>query len=75
MLYMVVRFIYYVLIETANTKRKTIMNNMTITIATDDGFDNYFKIEFKDKDFMRVVDAIDDVTMDNVYNNPLWKVV
>lgn len=52
------------------------MNNMTITLDTKKaGEQAYFKIEFKHDDFMSVVDMIDTVTIDNVFNQELFKVV
>ncbi len=51
------------------------MNTMTVTVDQDNGVQAYFKIEFKNQDFMAVVDSIDNLNMVNVFNNPLWKVI
>jgi len=49
--------------------------DMTITISMTGGEMAYFKIEFLKSDFMAVVDAIADATLENVYSNPLWRVI
>ena len=52
------------------------MNNMTITLDTKKaGEQAVFKIEFKNEDFMSVVDMVDTVTIENVFNQNLFKVI
>jgi hypothetical protein len=52
------------------------MNNMTITLDTKKAGElAVFKIEFKNEDFMKVVDMIDTVTIGNVFNQSLFTVV
>ena len=49
---------------------------MTITLDTNKAGElAVFKIEFKHEDFIRVVDMIDTVTIENVFNQDLFKVV
>ena len=47
---------------------------MTITLDTKAGEQAVFTIEFKNADFMSVVDMIDTVTIDNVFNQKLFTV-
>ena len=48
---------------------------MTITLSTKkSGEQAVFTIEFKNEDFMNVVDMIDTVTIDNVFNQSLFTV-
>ena len=49
-------------------------NTMNITVDTKNNEVAVFTIEFKKDDFMKVVDAIENVTMENVFNNSLWNV-
>lgn len=51
------------------------MNTLTVTVDLNDGSQAFFKIEFKNEDFMKVVDSVDGLTLENVYTNPLWKVI
>ena len=49
---------------------------MTITLDTKKAGElAVFKIEFNNADFMNVVDMIDTVTIDNVFNQDLFKVI
>lgn len=63
------------LIGTETNQREENMNTMTITLETGEGELAVFTIEFKNSDFMNVVDSIDDVTIDNVFNQDLFKVI
>lgn len=50
------------------------MNTLNITIDTDSGKMAVFTIEFKNEDFLKVVDEVEFATLENVYSNPLWTV-
>jgi hypothetical protein len=51
------------------------MNTMNVTIDSKDGFADVFTIEFKSSDFMVVVDAIDNLTIEKLHSSDLWKVI
>ena len=48
---------------------------MTITLDIKEGEQAYFKIQFKNSDFMAVVDSLDNVTMKNVFSQKLFTVI
>ena len=50
------------------------MNTMNITVSLEEGEQAIFTIEFKNSDFMKVVDSIGELTLESVYENPLWTV-
>lgn len=51
------------------------MNTMTVTVDQNEGRQLYFTIEFKNEDFMKVVDSIGELTVKSVYGSKLWKVI
>ena len=51
------------------------MNTMTITLDAPKGEQAVFKIQFKNEDFLKVVDMVDSVTIGNVFNQELFKVI
>ena len=48
---------------------------MTVTIPQNGGEMLYYTIEFKKSDFMAVVEEVGELTTENVFTNPLWKVL
>ncbi len=49
---------------------------MTITLPTKKaGEVAYFTIEFLKADFLKVIDAVEEATLENVTNNNLWRVI
>ena len=64
--------------QSRNNQSKTganLMTKLTITIKTGKNEAKFFFIEFKVADFDQVVEAVANVTLETVYNNPLWKVL
>ena len=51
------------------------MKTMTITLNIEAGEQAFFKIQFKNSDFMAVLDILDDVTIDNVLDQDLFTVI
>ena len=51
------------------------MNDMTITLNIEAGEQAFFKIQFKKPDFMAVLDILDSVTIENVFNQELFTVI
>ena len=50
------------------------MNTMNVTVSLEDGEQEIFTIEFKNSDFMAVVDSLGELTLKSVFKNPLWTV-
>tara|TARA_R110000744_G_scaffold57010_3_gene120033 strand:- start:1490 stop:1636 length:147 start_codon:yes stop_codon:yes gene_type:complete len=48
---------------------------MTITLNIEAGEQAFFKIQFKNSDFENVLDLLDGVTMENVFNQKLFTVI
>ena len=62
--------------KNTNNIKENKMTQLTITINVGTGKVAYFKVEFKKENFDRVVNAISNCnTIEDVKNNPLWRVV
>ena len=57
-----------------NAKGEYKMNTINITIDTNTGEMSVFTIEFKNEDFLKVVDEVEFATLENINSNPLWAV-
>ena len=66
---------YYINPTEAKQPKAKTMNDMTITIDMESGEQAYFKIQFKNKDFIKVVDIVETLTLQNIYNQELFTVI
>lgn len=51
------------------------MQTMTITISQEEGVQLYFKIQFESQNFLKIVEIVDTLTIDNVMNHELFNVI
>ena len=62
--------------NTKQNKKENKMTQLTITINIGAGKVAYFKVEFKKENFNRIVNELGNCnTIEDVKNNPLWRVV